>query len=659
MILRHRASHLVSVLIALVVCIGFAGAQPDLRSDPRIDPRTGQDLRVWAPARHFDYQHMKLEITIPDMNIPKFHAIQTLRARAVGKDRAEMRLDAQGPVINAISSGGRSLAFTHERRELLIYFPAPVRAGTEIEITIDYDLDYSRSTPFTGLFWSAGRPGDPEINNHWPQMHTQGQPESNNRWFPCHDYPNDRLSTEILVDVEDGYQVLSNGRLISGKGQGPDRAGPGRVRWHWLQESPHVAYLVTLVVGKFAIVEIGGPDSARPGLPMRAWGPLGKERELRELFKYTPEMVAAFERYLGREYPWDKYDQVAARNYVGGAMENTSASTFFGTIASVPPETQQGIIAHELIHQWMGNLLTCRGWAHIWLNEGWASMGQALWDEEYARLQGRDPREAYLAAISQFLGQQRSNRGTAPRQPALVSNLYRNPLDVFMKQDNPYPKGALVLHMLREMLGEEVFFEGVRLFVRRHQFQEVETSDFRRCLEEVSGRSLERFFEQWCMRPGLPQLTVEIDWVADDMSLVIVLRQTQTINAYNPAYAFELPIHIEYADGRSEVRSIFMDTRESVTRWGLSAPPKDVIVNPDLTVACRPRINKSLSMWRHQLEHGPTIPARIEAVEYLASLRDARLDDLLELTLNDDSLHPAVRSAAADALADRAIAWIP
>ncbi len=651
--MANRSKQVLAALAGLALLAGGALGQ----NDPRIDRRTGADTRVWSPARHFDVQHMKLDITIPDMDEAKFRAIQTLDVVAVGKARDELRLDCRGPVINSVRSGGKSLAFTQEGAELLIRFADAVPAGQRVSLVIDYDLDYRRSTPFTGLFWSAGRPDDANVNNHWPQMHTQGQPQSNSRWFPCHDFPNDRLSTEIVVDVETGYTVISNGQLLSGGGSGPDAAGDGRARWHWKQQGSHAAYLVTLVVGKFEMVDLGGPDSARPGLPIRVWGSLGKAKELRAVFADTPQMITSFERILDEPYPWEKYDSVAARNYVGGAMENTSASTFFGTIHDAPPSTQQGIIAHELIHQWLGDLVTCRSWAHIWLNEGWASMGQALWEEEAARLKGGDSREAYLGAIAGFMSQQRANRGTAPRQPALVSNMYDDPFEVFMKQDNPYPKGALVLHMLREMLGDKTFFAGVHLYIDRFKYDVAETDDFRRCLEEVSGRNLEQFFDQWCFRPGMPQLTIDVDWDASQGALLVSVEQTQTINASNPSYVFDLPIEIERADGLRARESIRVDAKQVVARFVVSEQPKDVVVNPGLQVACRPRIRKDLAMWQRQLEHGPTPMARIEAIEHLAALAmapeataetTAMLNAIARLQ-HDPRVHASVRAAAIEA----------
>ncbi|MCC6284789.1 MAG: M1 family metallopeptidase [Phycisphaerales bacterium] len=581
-----------SLLLAISVLAGGAIAQRS--GDPRIDESTGRDQRVWAPARRFDHERMVLEITIPDMNAPAWSAREELRVRAIGSPRADIRLDAGKDIrIGAVTVGGKPAAFIRGEDDVTVVFDEPVAPGAERAIVFEYELDYANGNTFGGLYWSAGRSADPDENKRWPQIHTQGQPEANHGWFIGHDFPNERLATEIIVDVEEGYQVLSNGRLATPEGGSP--AGEGRRRWHWVQDQPHVNYLVTLVVGKFEIVDLGGPASARPGLPIRVWAPLGKGERCRAVFGETPAMIAYFEKLLDEPFPWDKYDQVVPREYTSGAMENTSASTFYIFAAGSSADAQRDIIAHELFHQWTGDLLTCKTWAHIWLNEGWASYGQALWREEWARQQGKDPREAYLDAINENMSAQRGNRGSAPGSPALVSNIYRDPFEVFMKLDNPYPKGALVLHMLREGLGDEAFFAGVRLYIDRYRLKEVETDDFRKCLEEASGQSLERFFDQWVYRPGLPRLNVGATWRADEGVLRVTVTQNQKLDADNPAYQFTLPIYVWYGENDGEWVDVRTDERTVTVDFPLRAAPADVSVDPDLTVAGVKRVEKSLA----------------------------------------------------------------
>jgi len=632
--------------IALGVVVASAPSTP-AQSDDRFDREAGRDLRVWPPDRHFDHVHMRLEIDVPDMDVPEFSAVETLRVRAIGTGRDRLELDAGPLEINSVRRGGSPQAFTHADGELTIWFNDPVARGEVAEIEISYDLNYEDGNSFAGLFWSRGRPKDADPNRHAPQIHTQGQPESNSRWFACHDFPNDRLSTELLVTVPEGYQVLSNGALVTPPGG--ERVEEGRSRWHWVQERPHVNYLVTLVIGKFDIVDLGGPESARPGLPIRVWGPLGRSEDVAEVFADTPEMIRYFEGLLDEPYPWAKYDQVVARAYSSGAMENTSASTFFPAVVEAPPGAMDGIIAHELIHQWFGDLLTCRTWAHIWLNEGWASMGQALWAEQDARLQEGSERaadEAYLEEIAGFLSVQRSNQTTAPEYPPLVSNRYSDPFQVFMKANNPYAKGALVLHMLREGLGDEVFFRAVADYIDLYRFEQVETSDFREVLERHSGLSLERFFDQWAHRPGIPSLEVEFEWDDQASELVVVIEQTQAIDARNPAYHLQIPVLVTQESGQQRYEHVLSDRRQVTARFALPGKPAEVVLDPRLRVAARSRVTKPLAMWLGQLEAGPTVIARLRAAEHLHEFDDARARRALARLAGDGSAPPILREAA-------------
>ncbi|MCB9846648.1 MAG: M1 family metallopeptidase [Phycisphaeraceae bacterium] len=587
--------------IGLGVVVSVAAAQPggDRESrgrrqgaDPRIDAATGRDMRVWPHPRHFDHLHMRLDIDIPTMDKPRAAVTQSLRLAAIGRERDRVLLDA-GPAIRvrSVTLGGRSLEFSHEGEVLSISLARPAEPDVPFDLIIAYDLDYSRSAGgFLGgaITWTSGDPDSDDPDRVAPQLHTQGQPEFNHYWFPCHDFPNERLSTEIVVTTEDGYDVISNGRRVSS-----ELIADGRRRTHWLQERPHVAYLATLVIGRFDRVELGGPDSARPGLPMTLWAPVGKGDSARVVFRDTARMIAFFEERLDEPYPWDKYDQVLARAYMSGAMENTSASTFFPVAADSGPDSMDDIISHELFHQWTGDLITCRSWEHIWLNEGWASYGEALWAEEKARQdEGEEAaRDAYLSKIRGFMRGQRGNRGSAPYQPALASNLYGDPFEVFAKSDNPYPKGAMVLHMLRMGLGDEAFFRGVALYIDRWKDNCAETDDFRQCLEEASGESLEQFFDQWVYRPGVPRLEIEYDNDADSGVLTVTVRQTQTINADNPAYEFFLPLYVEGSGGG---RYVYVDVRDEVTRqsFEVRGTLQQISIDPNLRVACSRRVTK-------------------------------------------------------------------
>jgi aminopeptidase N len=554
--------------------------------DPRWEMETGRDTAVWPPPRHFDHVRMVLELDIPDMDEPRLGAVQRLTLSAIGAPRTRVRLDA-GPniTVRSVESSGRLLEFTHADSVLEIDLSGRAGPGEPFELVIRYDLEYPAGTG-VGLTWTPGDPSRFSETDRAAQIHTQGQPQFNHTWFPCHDFPNERVATELIISVDERFQAVSNGRL-----EGKTTLDDGRVRWHWIQDLPHPYYLVVLVIGDFAEIDLGGPDSARPNLPMTVFTPHGTETSVREAFGRTPDQIAYFETLFDEPYPFAKYHQLIVRNFSAGAMENTTAVTFAPSFATMSRDAAEGTIAHELVHHWFGDMITCKSWEHLWLNEGWASYGQALWRE--AAAPPEEAREEYLGAVAEFFAQQRFNMSFAPTFPALASNYYTDAFQNFVKPDNVYQKGPLVLHMLREELGDEVFWRATREYIDRFAYDEVETDDFRRTFEEVSGRNLEQFFNQWVHRPGLPKLRIDVSWDDQSSVLIVDVAQTQVVNRVNSPYVFDLPIRLE-TDSGPRMIDVYVDAQRVTRRINLAAPPSSVNVNPDIAVAAPAAVNVRL-----------------------------------------------------------------
>ncbi|MFG0242498.1 MAG: M1 family metallopeptidase [Phycisphaerales bacterium JB054] len=606
---RFRRSIAVAVLLACGSHLPVATAQSG--GSLRFDEETGRDLANYLPHRDFDHTHMLLELDFPDFeHEARATARCTLTMTPIGTPRNTIRLDATDYPIHSVTLNARPLRYDYDGEELLVTLPRAIPLGDSVTIVIDYELAPEHMVPNgRALSWSppTRRPSDP--SEEVPMLHSQGQPDDASGWFPCYDHPLERLSTELIVTAHDGYEVVSNGELLSREVQ-PD----GRVRWHWDQKLPHAPYLVSLVIGKFDVVDVGGPATARPGLTMPVYGPVGLGERMRDVFANTPDMVAHFEKLFDEPYPWAKYSQAIVRDFAAGAMENTSATTFFPFASAAEPGSIDNIIVHELVHQWFGDLVTNRNWSHLWIQEGWATFGEALWEEEVARQHaidaGKDDDEAAAAARRAYIRHMRGNfrssamggtRTSAPEDPALASNLWNTPDLNFMKPNNPYARGACVLHMLRERLGDEVFWRGMRLYLDRYKFDAVESDDLRRVLEEVSGESLERFFDQWVYRAGAPRADVELDWqpaFEDDDdgpgTLTITLRQVQTINADNPAYAMVVPMYCRYDNGSGEYLYLVTEEREASVSARLDRAPEEVRIDPYLWNILEARITKDL-----------------------------------------------------------------
>ncbi len=603
------------------------------------DEATGRDQRNYPPSPLADHERMVLDIDIPDMNRRSFNAVQTLTFTAMGKPLEALTLNAEGMAVDSVTMNERDVPFSHDGSRLTVRFDPPLQPGQTATINTRYSVE----DPADGMIWT---PEDPAVPGRAAQLHTQGQPESNRYWFPAHDSPNERMSTEIRVTVPDGYLASANGRLAA------ESVDNGRRTFHWVQDKPHPAYLVSLIVGQFDVVDVA--DASSP-VPMPCYVAPGDGDKVERTFGRTRDMMKVFEERFDEPYPWDRYAQLLVWNYGSGGMENTSATTLYEWCILDEKAEADGdmdaLISHELGHQWFGDLLTCKSWAHLWLNEGFATYSESLWFEK---------RDGYDAG---YLDDVWSNlRGIAGRdrldpkddkagdRPGMVSNVWDDPGETFGRRSNPYPKGASILHMLRVMLGDEVFFAGLQKYVDQHKLGTVETSDFRKSMEEVSGLSLERFFDQWAVRPGTPQVTMTGKWSEKDKALHLTIEQTQRIDAKTPAFAFDLPIFIETADGQTQTITIAVDERRHERTVNLDAEPAIVAIDPGLAVIMTPTSKIPAAWLRAQAQRGPTLPARLDAARALREQPGADTVTTLVAILRDSNDHHHLRRVAADSL---------
>ncbi|HBS28138.1 MAG TPA: hypothetical protein DEB06_01515 [Phycisphaerales bacterium] len=612
----------------------------------RFEAATGRDLRNYAPTRGADLLHMRLDFDIPDMNTPRLTAKQTLSFSPVGKPLTTLELDAEQLDISKVrlADDTRStLSFTHDGSRLAISFDPPLEPGAKSTVEIEYAL----ARPTDGLFWT---PESPQWPGRPAQIHTQGQPETNRYWFPVHDSPNERLTTEIVATVPEGFLVSANGREAS-----KPVTRDGRTTFHWLQDKPHVPYLVSMIVGKFDVQDVA-PAGFR--FPMPVYVPPGKGDQIRQTYGRTADMVRAFEARFDEPFPWDRYAQLVVWNFGAGGMENTSATTMYDTAILDAKALQdadlEGLISHELAHQWFGDLITCNTWAHIWLNEGWATYSTNLW------LEARDGydrgyRNAMHRTMRGIASSDTLDPGATNIHPPMVSRVYSHPWEVFRRTANPYPKGASILHMLRMKLGDELFFKGVAAYIDRHKFTTVETDDFRRAMEEASGRSLEQFFDQWCHRPGTPKVAVKARWDSQAKALRVTVDQQQLIDADHPAFVFDLPfeVHTNSPATPEPVRFVIpVDSKRHEHTVALEAEPTMLLVDPDLHVLMTPSVEIPAGWLRNQLTTQRSIASRLDAALFVKGKAGAATERALASVLMDPTEFHSVRSAAARALGD-------
>jgi len=596
-----------------------ASARPFAKSSTR--PKYARD-------RLFDVRHIRLEIE-PDFDSRSIRGACTTVIAARNDGLAAVELDAVGLGVKRVASSpeGSPLKFDHDGSVLRVALGAPRRAGEETAFTVEYE-----ATPRRGLYFVGPDEGYPAKRLH---LWSQGQDEDSRHWFPCFDYPNQKSTSELLVTVPKGFFALSNGRLVSRRDRG------ARMTFHWREDVPHVAYLVTLVAGEYIEVPLG---EARPGVPLAAYVPPGREDDARRSFSRTLDMIRVFEERTGEPYPYEKYAQVTVADFIFGGMENTSATTL--TENTLHDErahldfSSEPLVAHELAHQWFGDLLTCRDWSQAWLNEGFATYFEAVWKEAS---EGRDEMLLDLLKKAEDYLEEDSRSYRRP----VVTAKYGAPIELFDR--HIYEKGALVLHTLRSELGDDLFWKGVRHYVREHKGSSVGTEDLARAFEEATGRNLDRFFAQWVHGTGYPKFKVSFEWDDGEKLGRLHVRQTQD-ESDGEAAVFEVDVPVEIVTSRGRtVHRVRITERDQTFHF--PAPERPTLVAFDKGNGCLKTLDfeKGVEALAVELETNDDPVGRIRAAEALGKNGGPRAIAALAKAAAADRFH-GVQAAAAAAL---------
>jgi aminopeptidase N len=424
----------------------------------------------------------------------------------------------------------------------------------------------------------------------------------NHFWFPCVDFPNDFATSEVIATVRDSYQALSNGRLVK---VAADRKAHTRT-FHWTQEIPHASYLIALAAGPYTVIH----DKAGK-VPLEYWVYPDNVDDARVSFAATPDMVQWFSAKTGYPYPWAKYAQVLIRDFIEGGMENTSATflTDNGTVYDARERVDRSstsLIAHELAHQWWGDVVTCRDWRHLWLNESFASYFDPLWHEHAL---GRDEFD-YQMYNAQQEGI-RSDRRTG-RKPIVSVGSYGS---------NLYPRGASVLHMLRFELGDTLFWRAIHHYIATRQHTPVETNDLNRSIQSATGRNLSWFFEQWVYKAGYPVFDLSSTWNDSSATLALTVRQTQTLDSLTGV--FRIPVEVELVSpAGSELHRITIASADTTVRFPAAAKPTAVVFDRGNWILKEVHWHKTTDEWEYLLAHAGNPIERIRAAQTIATLPD-------------------------------------
>ncbi len=442
-----------------------------------------------------------------------------------------------------------------------------------------------------------------EEKNKMPQIWTQGETMGNSAWFPTIDSPNEKMTNEIYMTVDNKYTTLSNGILTDSK-----KNSDGTRTDHWQMDMPHSPYLVMLSVGDFKKIT----DAPWNGKEVSYYVEKEYEPYAKNIFGNTKEMIDFYSRTLGTPYPWQKYSQIVVKDFVSGAMENTSA-TLHGDFMVYQTDREmidskkgEDVIAHELFHQWFGDLVTAESWSNLPLNESFATYGEYLW-EEYKY--GRDAADAhsYKSKMGYF--------ASADKQVDMIRFDYDNREDMFDAYS--YNKGGQILHMLRKYTGDKAFFVSLKLYLEKNKFKNSEIHDLRLAFEEITGEDLNWFFNQWFMAKGHPKITFTNTYDAASKTLKLNVKQEQDLKE-TPLYALPVDVDI-YFNGIKERKRILITENSQNFNFSIPSEPELVNFDAERQLLCDRTFNRSTKEFIFQYEHAPLYGDRLEALSNLKS----------------------------------------
>ncbi len=530
-------------------------------------------------------------------------------------------LDAREMEILNVRVQGRNASFEHIGGRLHIFTSGEGRRKVEISIM------YSCS-PEAGLYFIS-----PDNNNPKKplQAWSQGEDEYSAYWFPCFDYPNMKYTTEMAITVDWDALAISNGRLLK---VSEDKKRRKRT-FHWSEGAPHSTYLNSIVAGTFSVIE----DKWK-NIPVTYYVQPGREEEGRLSFRKTPKMIEFFSRIIGVDYPYEKYSQVAVSGFIWGGMENISCTTQTDeTLHDARSEVDfpsHGLVAHELAHQWWGDLLTAKDWSNIWLNEGFATFFDALFREHDI---GADEMRAFLDQSAEIYFREDSENYRRP----IVQRSYFVPAELFDR--TTYQKGALVLHMLRKELGDESFFRSLSLYCKNNMFRNVETSDLIKAIEEATGRNLQWFFDQWVYRAGFPEFEIELKYEISEKKVRVIVRQVQKCDEQTPLFRIDLPFSIVYKEGRREDGKLEVRDREEIFEFETDERPLFVSIDPDNDILKKLKLSRPVEDALYQLKLGRTYE-KILAARELSRKSEKRICEALAAELKGDNFWAAGEACA-------------
>ncbi|CAM1343611.1 M1 family aminopeptidase [Tenacibaculum amylolyticum] len=551
-----------------------------------------------------DLVHTKLKV---DFNFKEqtMNGEEWVTAKAHFYPSQKFVLDAKAMIIHKVTMNDKTLDYNYDGYKLIIDLPRTYDRDEEFTIYIKYTAQPEKVkqkgskaiTAAKGLYFINPTGLD---KNKPTQIWTQGETEASSAWFPTIDAPNQKTSQEIYITVPQKFVTLSNGKLEEQK-----KNADGTRTDYWKFTQKHAPYLFFMGIGEYEVIKDTYKNIPVDYYVEKEYAPYAKE-----IFGNTPEMLAFFSKITGVEYPWNKYAQIVGRDYVSGAMENTTAVIHGEKAYQTPGQlidenVQENTIAHEAFHHWFGDLVTAESWSNLTVNESFANYSEYLWREHKY---GKEDADAHLFEdIQGYKNGQNFDKH-------LVRFHYDDKEDMFDAVS--YNKGGAILHMLRNYIGDKAFFEGLNRYLTDNKYSSAEAHQFRLALEEVTGKDLNIFFNQWYFGKGHPKLDISYDYNE--------LRKTVTVNIYqSQSQKFEFPLAIDIFEGNKATRhTVFVKNRESSFILPYTKQPDLVLINADGVLLADINENKVLSDYIFQLKHAKNYAHKREALLEVAKHQD-------------------------------------
>jgi len=582
---------------------------------------------TFAFERNYDIQHIKLKL---DFNEQKksLSGEATISLVPLIEDFSFFQLHAKNMEIREVKFPDHAAcSFSADSKKVSIQLPFSFSQKDTITIIISY-----YTVPEKGIYFNKADKNSPYRSG---QIYSHSEPNDARYWFPCYDQPDDKLTSEIIATVPENHFLLSNGRLISERRNRTERTKT----YHWRQDKPHSSYLISVAAGEYAEIK----DRAG-NLPLYYYVYKNQKNLAPNSFAKTAKMVEFFEKIFGYPYPWNKYAQIVVADYKAGGMEHTGATTLNDyTIHDKRAHLDRNsddLVAHELAHQWFGNLVTCKDWSHLWLNEGFATYSEILFKEYDA---GIEAAQYAIYEDQKFYSEMTDAKFHQP----IVYRDYRDPEDMFNYIE--YQKAGQVLQMLRHIIGDLLFFKSLKTYLSQYEFQSVETKNFTNIVEQIANKDLNYFFDQWLYHGGHPEFKITYQWEPDTKQVLLYVRQVQDDSLGLVPEVFCMPVEIEIIGQHKSIsQQIFIDARNDTFAFSFASRPVNIRFDKDNYLLKKMDFIKSQDEWIYQLLNDKNVAARLNALTQLEEDTENSLATILafERCLLNDPFWAVRREAA-------------